>query len=147
MNGIFLPMLYQGLYGLNRRLYDGGRSYPSFQGFDGTFSLQLWAAGLLAVAQLVFIFNFVRTLWRGARSEENPWRATTLEWTTTSPPPHENWAELPHVHRGAYDYSQPGAAADFRRNRSRDSRTPSIAARTRASPTSRWESGCSSRRK
>jgi cytochrome c oxidase subunit 1 len=113
MNGIFLPMLYQGLHGLNRRLYDGGRSYPSFQPLEGTFSIQLWAAGVLALAQLVFIVNFVRTLVRGARSEENPWRATTLEWTTTSPPPHENWAELPHVHRGAYDYSQPGAAADF----------------------------------
>ena len=113
MNAIFLPMLYQGLHGLNRRLYDGGRSYPSLQGLEGTFSVQLWAAGLLALAQLVFIFNFVRTLWRGARSEENPWRATTLEWTTTSPPPHENWAELPQVHRGAYDYSRPGAAADF----------------------------------
>jgi cytochrome c oxidase subunit 1 len=113
MNMVFLPMLYQGLYGLNRRLYDGGRSYPSLQGFDSTFSLQLWGAVLLFAAQMIFIVNFIRTLWRGERSEENPWRATTLEWTTTSPPPHENWAELPQVHRGAYDYSRPGAAADF----------------------------------
>ena len=53
------------------------------------------------------------SLERGARVGENPWEATTLEWTTTSPPPHENFASTPRVHRGPYDYSVPGAAADF----------------------------------
>jgi cytochrome c oxidase subunit I len=113
MNGIFLPMLVQGLAGINRRLYDGGRTYTAFQGFEGTFTLQIWAAGLLAISQLVFIANLVLTLTRGRRSEENPWRATTLEWTTSSPPPHDNFAATPSVYRGAYDYSVPGAAADF----------------------------------
>ncbi|HEX6971745.1 MAG TPA: hypothetical protein VF234_05965, partial [Limnochordia bacterium] len=42
------------------------------------------------------------------------WGATTLEWVAPSPPPHLNWgAELPTVHRWAYDYSVPGAESDF----------------------------------
>jgi cytochrome c oxidase subunit 1 len=113
MNGIFLPMLFQGLAGLNRRLYDGGRTYTAFRGFEGTFTLQFWSATLLLAAQLVFIVNFVRTLVRRERTEENPWRATTLEWTTTSPPPHDNFGATPTIHRGPYDYSRPGATADF----------------------------------
>jgi cytochrome c oxidase subunit 1 len=113
MNAIFLPMFFQGLGGINRRLYDGGRTYAHFEGFDGTFTLQAWAAGALAVAQLIFIVNLVRSLRRGERTAENPWQATTLEWTTTSPPPHENFPSTPRVHRGPYDYSLPGAAADF----------------------------------
>ena len=43
----------------------------------------------------------------------NPWRATTLEWTVPSPPPHGNFAELPTVYRGPYEYSVPGHEEDF----------------------------------
>jgi cytochrome c oxidase subunit I len=113
MNGIFLPMFAQGLAGINRRLYDGGRSYSFFSGHEATFQLQAWSAGLLALTQLFFIVNFFRSLQRGARTTDNPWDATTLEWMTTSPPPHENFHAAPSVHRGPYDYSPPGAPADF----------------------------------
>ena len=113
MNGIFLPMFFQGLAGMNRRLYDGGRSYDAFAGFDGSFAGQAWATVLLGVVQLVFIVNLIVSLRRGARVAENPWQATTLEWTTASPPPHDNFAATPTVHRGAYDYSLPGAPRDF----------------------------------
>jgi cytochrome c oxidase subunit 1 len=67
----------------------------------------------LGVVQLLFIVNFFWSLKKGARVDENPWNATTLEWTTASPPPPHNFAEAPSVHRGAYDYSLPGAARDF----------------------------------
>jgi cytochrome c oxidase subunit 1 len=113
MNGIFLPMLVQGLAGLNRRLYDGGRSYEMFAHFDGSFGGQAWSAVVLAAAQTFFIVNLVWSLARGSRTAENPWRATTLEWTTTSPPPAHNFAGVPIVRRGPYDYSVPGAADDF----------------------------------
>jgi cytochrome c oxidase subunit 1 len=113
MNGIFLPMFVQGLAGVNRRLYDGGRTYSFVTGLEGTFVLQAWAAGLLGVAQLFFIVNLVRSLVRGKASVENPWQATTLEWSTTSPPPHDNFPAPPTVHRGPYDYSPAGSAADF----------------------------------
>jgi cytochrome c oxidase subunit I len=113
MNAIFLPMLIQGLAGVNRRLYDGGRSYSFVTGLEGMFVLQAWAAGLLGIAQIFFIVNLVRSLARGKASAENPWQATTLEWSTTSPPPHDNFAVAPTVHRGPYDYSPAGSAADF----------------------------------
>jgi cytochrome c oxidase subunit I len=113
MNAIFLPMFVQGLAGLNRRLYDAGRTYSYFKGFEGTFEVQAWAAAVLGLAQLFFIVNLFWSIRHGAPASDNPWDATTLEWTTTSPPPHENFAETPRVHRGAYDYSVPGATADF----------------------------------
>ena len=113
MNGIFLPMFIQGLAGVNRRLYDAGRSYSYFAGLDGTFTFQAWAAGLLGIVQLVFIVNLFWSLRRGERTSDNPWEATTLEWATTSPPPHDNFTVPPSVHRGPYDYSLPGAATDF----------------------------------
>jgi cytochrome c oxidase subunit 1 len=113
MNGIFLPMFVQGLAGVNRRLYDGGRTYSYFAGFDGSFRGQAWSAAFLAAIQIFFIVNLIWTLARSRRTEENPWRATTLEWATSSPPPPENFTTAPVVHRGPYDYSVPGAPADF----------------------------------
>ncbi len=113
MNGVFFPMFIQGLAGVNRRLYDGGRTYASGAAIAHTYSGQWWSVVLLGLVQLVFIVNLVWTLARGRRVAENPWRATTLEWTTTSPPPHENFETTPRVGRGPYDYSLPGAAEDF----------------------------------
>ena len=113
MNGIFLPMFLQGLAGMNRRLYDGGRAYELFTGFERSFQIQAWSAVLLAVVQLIFIVNFFVSLRRGAPAGDNPWEATTLEWATSSPPPHDNFAATPSVHRGPYDYSPPGASSDF----------------------------------
>jgi len=113
MNGIFMPMFLQGLAGMNRRLYDGGRGYEVFGKFDGSFHLQAWSAVFLGVVQLIFIWNFFRSIKRGEQVSNNPWEATTLEWTTTSPPPHDNFDKTPVVHRGPYDYSLPGGKADF----------------------------------
>ena len=113
MNGIFLPMFLQGLAGMNRRLYDGGRTYEAFRGFDGSFAGQAWSAVFLGAVQILFVFNFFWSLRKGARVSDNPWNATTLEWTTTSPPPAHNFAQTPVVHRDAYGYSVPGAARDF----------------------------------
>jgi cytochrome c oxidase subunit 1 len=113
MNGIFLPMLVQGLAGMNRRLYDGGRTYEFLRGFDGSLTGQAMSALLLAAVQVVFIVNVVWSLRRGRVVSDNPWGATTLEWATASPPPHDNFAVLPTVYRGAYEYSTPGATADF----------------------------------
>jgi cytochrome c oxidase subunit 1 len=113
MNGIFLPMFLQGLAGMNRRLYDGGRSYETFSGFEGSFAIQAWAAVFLAAVQIVFVVNLVWSLRRGRHASENPWEATSLEWATTSPPPAHNFVATPTVHRSAYDYSLPGAPRDF----------------------------------
>jgi cytochrome c oxidase subunit 1 len=113
MNGIFLPMLFQGLAGINRRMYDAGRTYSEFAGFEWTFSLQACAAGVLGLAQIVFIVNLLWSLGRGSRVGDNPWEATTLEWATGSPPPFHNFTTPPVVRRGPYDYSVPGSTRDY----------------------------------
>jgi cytochrome c oxidase subunit 1 len=63
--------------------------------------------------QLVWVYNVVTSLLWGPKAETNPWKANTLEWTASSPPPHGNWAELPTVYRGPYEYSVPNRADDF----------------------------------
>jgi cytochrome c oxidase subunit 1 len=112
MNGIFLPMFIQGMAGMQRRLYD-----PTVQLHNLTTQplspFQFASALALFVFQFVFLWNFFRSLFKGEKSVENPWRATTLEWACPSPPPHGNFTALPTVHRDPYVYSAPGTAEDF----------------------------------
>ena len=66
------------------------------------------------LTQIVFYFNLVWSIFKGKKVGANPWEATTLEWTTTSPPPHDNFAGvLPVVYRGPYEFAVPGAPNDF----------------------------------
>jgi len=71
------------------------------------------SAGLLAIAQIPFIVNFFWSLFAGQKVEENPWQATTMEWTAPSPPSHGNFVTPPQAHRGPYEYSAPGCKKDF----------------------------------
>jgi cytochrome c oxidase subunit 1 len=71
------------------------------------------AAIATSAVQLVFVWNLLWSLRRGRKADDNPWEATTLEWTTASPPPHDNFLQDPVVHHGAYAYSVPGAARDY----------------------------------
>ena len=67
-----------------------------------------------AIAQVIFLFNFFYSIYRGEESTQNPWRANTLEWTTPVEGIHGNWpGEIPEVHRWAYDYSNPDHKEDF----------------------------------
>ncbi|MDO8580313.1 MAG: cbb3-type cytochrome c oxidase subunit I, partial [Candidatus Omnitrophota bacterium] len=114
MNLIFLPMLIQGLAGMNRRLYDGGATYSQFQVVFGLHETISWAAWILALAQIPFIINFFGSILMGKKVDsDNPWGATTLDWQTPTPPPHGNFTVVPTVYRGPYEYSVPGASKDF----------------------------------
>ena len=117
MNGIFWPMLIQGMAGVSRRLADGGESYAHAQGTLHLNEFMSYSAWLLAVAQIPFIINLIRTLLRkkDATPDTNPWQATTIEWTDTTSPPmgHGNFEKVPTVHRGPYEYSVPGDSSDF----------------------------------
>ena len=117
MNGIFWPMLIQGLAGVSRRLADGGESYAHAQGTLHLNEIMSYSAWLLAVAQIPFIINLIRTLIakRAAEPDPNPWCSTTVEWTDTTSPPmgHGNFENAPVVHRGPYEYSVPGESTDF----------------------------------
>jgi cytochrome c oxidase subunit 1 len=70
---------------------------------------------LTIAAQAVFLFNLVWSLLRGEKAaQENPWRATTLEWSLPSPSPIENFAGYePVVYRGAYEFKVAGEGEDF----------------------------------
>ena len=112
MNGIFMPMLFEGMAGLSRRLFDPSIYFVG-EGVHALTILSSWSAWLLALAQLPFIFNFFWSMRKQERAADNPWRATTLEWATPTPPPHGNFLSPPIAHSGPYEYSVPGATQDF----------------------------------
>jgi len=119
---IFVPMHAMGIVGMPRRYSQfheviNGQDvmiYEFLRTTPGLVKMVTWAAILTAFAQLIFLYNFVYSLFRGERASDNPWEATTLEWVTPSPPPHDNFGgKVPVVYRGAYEYSVPGAPQDF----------------------------------
>jgi cytochrome c oxidase subunit 1 len=113
INGVFFPMLIQGLNGVSRRLSDGGATYD-FAGAVGPLNKMMsWSAWGLALAQIPFIINFFMSIRKGEPAGDNPWDATTVEWSAPSPPPHGNFVTEPVVYRGPYEYSVPGAEKDF----------------------------------
>jgi cytochrome c oxidase subunit 1 len=106
-------MHIQGLAGHPRR-YPDTRSFDFLQPIDPMHTFITAAAYMLAAGQVLFLFNFLWSLRQGKRAADNPWEATTLEWTVSSPPPHDNFGgEQKIVSRGAYEYSLPDAERDF----------------------------------
>ena len=113
---IFGPMHYLGLLPHPRRYAEiSGVDYLATSGAAELHYFITMAAMVTIAAQFLFLFNLVWTLWKGKRvASDNPWEATTLEWTIPSPPPHDNFAgKLPTVYRGAYEYSVPKAKRDY----------------------------------
>lgn len=111
--GVFFPMHFLGLAGVPRRYY----SNSAFPMFDNLVDINVFITSfaiLAALVQIVFLFNFFYSMFRGPKSEQNPWGANTLEWTTPMAHTHGNWpGALPTVHRWPYDYSKPGKDQDF----------------------------------
>ncbi len=104
--GIFFPMHFVGMAGVPRRYYEN-TAFPMFDELTDIQVLMTVFAIITAAAQLVFAFNFVRSIFYGKRGPQNPWKATTLEWTTPQEHFHGNWhGAIPHVHRWPYDYSK-----------------------------------------
>jgi cytochrome c oxidase subunit I len=113
-NVIFIPLFVLGLAGQHRRIY----SYENFPALatQNLQNLRILATSALVVMllfQLVFLYNFFRSMFAGQPAGRNPWRATTLEWTTESPAPHGNWEKLPNVYRGPYEYGVTGRDEDY----------------------------------
>jgi cytochrome c oxidase subunit 1 len=112
---IFMPMHFIGIVGHPRRYADStGVNYLATPLLHHAHVFMTVAALVTATAQLLFFFNFFWSLKWGAKASENPWHATTLEWTIPSPPPHDNFGgNYPTVYRGPYEFSVPGAQDDF----------------------------------
>lgn len=110
---VFFPMHYIGIAGFPRRYYSW-TGFDAFNTFADLNQLISIAAILVFFAQFIFIFNFFYSIFKGRVSSLNPWRSTTLEWTTPINPGHGNWpGDIPHVYRWPYDYSKPGHNEDF----------------------------------
>lgn len=112
---IYFPMHYLGVLGVPRRYfsYENYDFIPdSAKDLNAMISVMAIFVGL---AQLIFIFNLIWSLFKGKPAGNNPWQATSLEWQTeTTPPGHGNWGkDLPICYRWAYDYSVPGHALDY----------------------------------
>jgi cytochrome c oxidase subunit 1 len=111
--GVFFPMHFIGLAGVPRRYYTN-MEFPLFDNVQNINVMITMFAILGACAQLVFLFNFFYSMFRGPKSSQNPYNANTLEWTTPMANTHGNWpGALPEVHRWPYDYSKPGYEEDF----------------------------------
>ncbi|NRR90857.1 cbb3-type cytochrome c oxidase subunit I [Winogradskyella undariae] len=111
--GVFFPMHFIGMAGLPRRYYSNS-SFPLFDDLTNTNVVITMFAIIGGIAQIIYLYNFFVSIFYGKKAEQNPWRSTTLEWTTPVEHIHGNWAgPIPHVYRWPYDYSKPGHDVDF----------------------------------
>jgi len=111
--GIFFPMHFVGMAGLPRRYYTN-TAFPYFDDLADINVLITVFALITGLAQLVFLYNFFHSMYYGKKSEQNPWKSNTLEWTAPVEHIHGNWpGKIPQVFRWAYDYSKPGKKEDF----------------------------------
>ena len=102
-NVTFGPMHWLGLEGMPRRVADYADKFAAWNLVSSI------GAFLLGAATLVFVYNFVASWAAGPRAPGNPWRARTLEWQVSSPPPIFNFDEIPQVVGGPYEYGVPGS--------------------------------------
>ena len=111
--GVFFPMHFIGMAGLPRRYYTNS-NFPLFDDLADTNQIITMFAILGASVQLVFLYNFIYSMFYGKKAPQNPWKSTTLEWTASQKHIHGNWqGNIPEVHRWPYDYSKPGYKDDF----------------------------------
>jgi cytochrome c oxidase subunit I len=110
---IFMPMHYLGLAGQTRR-YSQFTEVHYMAKLIPLQTFMTYAAFITIAAQIIFVFNLFWSMFKGEKASDNPWEATTLEWTTATPPPHDNFGgHTPVVNHGPYEYSVPGASKDY----------------------------------
>jgi cytochrome c oxidase subunit 1 len=103
-NATFLPLFAVGMDGQPRRVFEYARSLETINDWVSI------SAFCLGGSILIFLINFVwSTVIARVREEGNPWRSRGLEWQVSSPPPPGNFAHVPVVLSGPYEYGTPGA--------------------------------------
>jgi len=113
VNAIFIPMHLMGIMGQLRR-YAQSTEFKFLEPLQPYQEFVSVAAFITAAVQIIFLVNFFWSLFKGRKASNNPWEATTLEWTISSPPPHDNFAgNIPVVNHSPYEYGVPGAPRDF----------------------------------
>ena len=84
-NLLYFPMQVLGLQGMPRRYYD---YVPHFKRLNALSTIGSW---ILAVGLVILIYNLIHSILYGRKITQDPWIGTTLEWTTATPPPTENF--------------------------------------------------------
>jgi cytochrome c oxidase subunit I len=102
-NATFFPMHWVGLVGMPRRVADYAERFGDINLFISIASFALGAS------VIVFFYNMITSWKSGPIAPGNPWRAMTLEWQVSSPPPVFNFDAIPQVVGGPYEYGVPGA--------------------------------------
>ena len=110
---IFMPFHYLGLAGNVRRYQAFAPDY--MQRFIPVHQFITVAALVTGAAQLIFVYNLIYSMFHGAPAGDNPWQATSLEWSTpTTPPPHNNFGDkLPVVYHDPYQYGVESSVGDY----------------------------------
>jgi cytochrome c oxidase subunit 1 len=111
-NMTFFPMHILGMGGMMRRIYDPTQ-YEFLKPWQPLNIFVSHSAFLLGATQIIFMLNFLISIFRGKKVGRNPWQANTLEWVAPSPPGHGNFETIPTVYRGPYEYSSPESVEDY----------------------------------
>ena len=133
-NLVFFPMHHLGLIGMPRRVY----TYLPESGWGTLNLIASIGAFILAVGVLVFLVNVVWARRAGVVAGDNPWAADSLEWATTSPPPHYNFHNIPVV-QGRYPLWEATADAPVIRGLSTTQRETLVTSVMDAQPELRFE--------
>jgi len=105
----FMPQYLVGLHGMPRRIAQY-TTVPSWQTLNDVSTV---GAFIIGASFLVLVINAFQSWRKPVLAGDNPWDAHTLEWFTTSPPPHHNYSHLPPIRseRPTWDYHHPDAPA------------------------------------
>src|SRR5215208_5604527 len=102
-NLTFGPMHLVGIDGMPRRVADYAEQYATW---NAIISI---SAFIFGASFLIFLYNMIASWRHGPAAAANPWRAHSIEWQVSSPPPIFNFDEIPTVVGGPYEYGTPGA--------------------------------------
>jgi cytochrome c oxidase subunit I len=97
-NVTFFPQFVLGNMGMPRRYF---QYLPQYESLNRISTVGSWIIGF---GFLIALYTIIQAVRKGEKAPSNPWGSKTLEWTTTSPPPHENFEKTPIVTAGPYEY-------------------------------------------
>jgi cytochrome c oxidase subunit 1 len=109
LNGIFMGMMVIGHAGMHRRIYNPF-VYEFLQNLKPLNMFITASALTMGAAQIVFVYNFIHSMYKGPIATQNPWEVGTLEWTIPSPAPHYNFKDIPVVRCGPHEFGNPNLA-------------------------------------
>jgi len=110
---IFTPMHFIGVAG-NPRRYADFKDFEFMKDLMPVHTFMTHAAIFTAVVQVLFFINIFWSMRKGRKATDNPWEATSLEWSVPSPPPFDNFGgKHPRVYHGPYEFAVPGKAKDY----------------------------------